>query len=63
MDEAGDMTLFNKKGKIIIGYEGVSKCFMVGFAWVEDPHLAMDLLEKLREELLKDPYFKNVPSM
>ncbi len=63
VDEAGDLTLFDKKGKIIIGNEGVSKCFMVGFASVENPATASKLLEQLRKELLLDPYFKNVPSM
>ena len=63
VDEAGDLTLFDKKGRIIIGNEGVSKFFMVGFAEVENAELAKKLLEDLRKELLTDPYFKDVPSM
>ena len=63
VDEAGDLTLFDKKGKIIIGNPGVSKCFMVGFAFVPNPAIAKEQLEGLRDELLNDPYFKNVPSM
>lgn len=63
VDEAGDLTLFNKKGNIIIGNEGVSKCFMVGFAQVPNPKSASTQLEALRNELVQDPYFKDVPSM
>ena len=32
VDESGDLTLFNKRGKIIVGEEGVSKYFMLGVA-------------------------------
>ncbi|MAT59760.1 MAG: hypothetical protein CMF23_17440 [Ignavibacteriae bacterium] len=63
VDEAGDLTLFDKKGRIIVGNEGISKCFMVGFAYVPEPTLAKSKLENLRKELLADPYFKDVPSM
>jgi len=63
VDEAGDLTLFDKKGKIIIGNEGVSKCFIVGFAYLPDPDSAEEQLNILRKGLLQDPYFKGVPSM
>lgn len=63
VDEAGDLTLFNKKGQILVGNEGVSKCFMVGFAYIPNPQLVKRELENLRHSLLADPYFKDVPSM
>lgn len=63
VDEAGDLTLFNKKGQILVGNEGVSKCFMVGFAYIPNPVLVKSELENLRQSLLADPYFKDVPSM
>lgn len=63
VDEAGDLTLFNKKGRIIIGEEGVSHLFMVGVAYLPFPERAATLLNQLRTELLADPYFRNVPSM
>jgi len=63
VDEAGDLTLFNKKGQILVGNEGISKCFMVGFAYIPNPQLVKSELENLRRSLLADPYFKNVPSM
>jgi len=63
VDEAGDLTLFNKKGHVIIGKQGISRVFMVGVAYLPDPQLAHQKLENLRAELLADPYFKDVPSM
>ncbi len=38
IDEAGDLTLFNKKKKVIIGNEGCSKYFILGVAHITDPH-------------------------
>ena len=63
VDEAGDLTLFNKKGHVIIGKQGISRVFMVGVAYLPDPQLAYQKLENLRAELIADPYFKDVPSM
>jgi Protein of unknown function (DUF3800) len=62
VDEAGDLTLFDKKGKIIVGNEGVSKIFMVGLAQIENISEISTELESLRSELIKDPYFGHVPS-
>jgi hypothetical protein len=63
VDEAGDMTLFDKRGKVIVGRPGVSKVFMVGVAYLPQPELAREYLDGLRKELLADPYFKGVPSI
>ncbi|MCB9100080.1 MAG: DUF3800 domain-containing protein [Anaerolineales bacterium] len=63
VDEAGDLTLFNKKGQTLLGQTGVSYFFMVGVAHVADPIEAQTKLETLRQELLADPYFASVPSM
>lgn len=63
VDEAGDTTLFDKKGSIIVGETGNSKVFMVGVAMVSDPRNVRIELNNLRQSLLKDPYFSGVPSM
>ncbi len=63
VDEAGDLTLFNKRGHVIVGKQGVSRVFMVGAVHLPDPEFAHRRLEQLRAELLVDPYFKGVPSM
>lgn len=63
VDEAGDLTLFGRRGKDVIGSEGVSKCFMVGMAHVLEPDRVGCEMEALRRELLDDPYLKAIPSM
>lgn len=63
VDETGDLTLFNKRGRIIVGNEGVSNYFMLGVANIPNPKEIHIELNNLWEELLNDPYFKNVPSM
>ena len=63
MDEAGDLTLFDKRGRLIVGNEGVSKVFMVGMAHLANPSEIRKQLDALRTALLGDPYFKGVPSM
>jgi Protein of unknown function (DUF3800) len=63
VDEAGDLALLDKRGGILLGKDGVSRCFMVGLVDQPNPQLAHHRLEELRHELLTDPYFRGVPSM
>jgi len=63
VDEAGDGTIFDAKGRVIIGKEGCSKFFMLGLLDVANPASLEKDIRNLRSTLLKDPYFKNVPSM
>lgn len=63
VDEAGDLTFFDRAGRTIIGQRGVSNVFMVGAAYLPNPQFAHELLEELRTELLADEYFQGVPSM
>jgi hypothetical protein len=63
VDEAGDPTLFNRKGRLIVGDEGCSRYFMLGKLEIEDPQGLSAQLTTLRQDLLADPYFKAVPSM
>ncbi len=63
VDEAGDLTLFDRRKRIIVGKEGASRCFMVGLVDLPNPEEARGKLDELRKELLSDPYFRGVPSM
>jgi hypothetical protein len=63
VDEAGDGTLFSKKGGVIIGQEGCSRYFILGVLDVADQEALASELTILRQQLLADPYFKKVPSM
>jgi hypothetical protein len=62
-DEAGDGTLFDRKGRAIVGTEGCSRFFALGLLQVNDPGTLAIEFNNLRTRLLADPYFKNVPSM
>ncbi len=63
VDEAGDLNLLDKRGRIVVGKEGVSCCFMVGLVDVPDPEHAHAELEDLRRRLMADPRFRDMPSM
>lgn len=63
VDEAGDGTLFSRRGQVIVDTEGCSRFFILGLLDVSDPQLLQDRMADLRAELLADPYFKGVPSM
>lgn len=62
VDEAGDLNLFDKKGRVLLGTPGVSNYFMVGVAHIPDSELARAKFDALRAQLLADPFFKGVPS-
>lgn len=63
VDEAGDPVLFDAKGKVIVGQEGCSKFFIMGFLDVSDPALLDNELRHLHSDMLADPYLKKIPSM
>jgi hypothetical protein len=63
VDEAGDDTLFNSRGKVIIGEEGCSRFFLLGVLALPDADAVTRELAELRVRLLADPYFKKVPSI
>lgn len=62
VDEAGDLTLFDRGGRLLVGTEGVSRTFMLGIAEIGQPEVVAASLESLRSQLLADPYFAKVPS-
>lgn len=63
VDEAGDLTLFDRRKRLILGREGVSHTFIVGAALLEDPDGVASRLENLRLALLADPLLAGAPSM
>jgi hypothetical protein len=63
VDEAGDPTLFDARGSVLVGREGCSRHFMLGVLDVADPVALGVELNALRRALLSDPYFSGVPSM
>ena len=63
VDEAGDGTLFDRKGHVIAGTEGCSSHFALGVLDVADPAGLEQRLAQLRVRILDDPYFSGVPSV
>ena len=63
VDEAGDGTLFNRKGRMIVGTQGCSRFFILGLTDISEPDALARDLDDLRARLLANPYFKGVPSM
>lgn len=63
VDEAGDPTIWGRRGKVIIGSEGCSSYLILGSVMIGDIVLLSQSLDALRNELLSDPYFRKVPSM
>jgi hypothetical protein len=63
IDEAGDLSLFNKRKQVMLGREGVSNYFMVAAAFVPDPETLDRQLVSLREDILRDPLLNRIPSI
>lgn len=63
VDEAGDGTLFDGKGRVIVGSQGCSRFFILGLVDIPDVVSLGDEMAQLRATLLADPYFASVPSM
>lgn len=63
VDEAGDLTLFNRRGEIIIGTPGCSNYFILATALVEEPHNLRKKIEELRSSVLLDSYLSKIPSI
>lgn len=60
IDEAGDGTLFDKNGRVIIGEAGCSKFFLIGLADIDAPEALQSDLAKLRAQILADPFLKKL---
>lgn len=63
VDEAGDPIFFSKGKGIIIGTEGCSRTFSVGFLRTYDPQAIRSKLADVRLEILNDRYLKDIPSI
>ena len=63
VDEGGDGILFARNGKVLVATEGCSRFFILGLLDIPDPMALQDRFDKLRSELMNDPYFRGVPSM
>jgi hypothetical protein len=63
VDEAGDLTLFDKKGEVIVGTPGCSNNFILATVLVEEPHGLRKKLDDLRAVITADAYLSKIPSI
>lgn len=63
VDETGDVTFYNRKGRLIVGSYGCSNHLMLGFIRLkDDPADMRDKILTLHREVINDPYFQQLPS-
>jgi hypothetical protein len=55
--------LFDRNGRVRVGSPGCSIFFILGMLDIADPLYLQSTMQDLRNRLLADPYFKDVPSM
>jgi Protein of unknown function (DUF3800) len=63
VDESGDPTFYDRYGNLIVGTEGCSKVFILGFIKTESPEKLRKELEQTRSEIISDEYLKRIPSI
>jgi hypothetical protein len=63
VDEAGDPTLFDARGRVIAGTEGCSSHFILGVLSAVDPMGLNQRVWELHAAVLADPFFKGVESL
>lgn len=63
VDEAGDPTFYDHRGKLIVGEEGCSKILLLGFIKTKEPESLRQCLNKIRSEVEVDEYLKEIPSI
>ncbi len=63
VDEAGDPTLFDRRGNVIAGEPGCSSHFMLGALDVAEPVKLTDSLHQLHREIVADPFYAGIESL
>lgn len=63
VDETGDPSFYGKGKKLIVGNEGCSRTFGVGFLRTSGPEAIRERLIALKDEIAADRYLKDIPSI
>jgi hypothetical protein len=63
VDETGDANFYGKGGKLIVGTEGCSKIFGVGFLRTSNPLTVRERFLQLRSKIAADRYLASIPSL
>lgn len=63
VDEAGDPSLFDRRGNVIAGEQGCSSHFILGALDVPDPVGLASALSVLHQQIVSDPFYAGVESL
>jgi len=63
VDESGDATFYDKRRKLILGNDGVSKILMLGLIRTNTPEVLRNAIAQIHAEIKKDNYLKKIPSI
>ncbi len=63
VDESGDPTFYNAKGKFIVGTEGCSPLLILGFVETQKPRDIRRAVLRAQQSITSDPYLVSVPSL
>jgi hypothetical protein len=63
VDESGDPTYYDRKGNLIVGQAGCSPILILGFIETRRPDSIRQAVLELQQEIVRDPYFQEFPSL
>ncbi|MBI3169455.1 MAG: DUF3800 domain-containing protein [Chloroflexi bacterium] len=63
VDESGDPTFYDRHGNLIVGQEGCSPIFILGFVETNDPTSVRNALNNLHAQIAADEYLAGIPSL
>jgi hypothetical protein len=63
VDESGDSTFYDAKGKLIVGTEGCSPLLILGFIETQKPKDIRQAVLRSQTSIISDPYLKHIPSI
>lgn len=63
VDESGDPTFFDKRGNLIVGHQGCSSYFILGFIETQSPQLLRASLKEMRYEIADNEDFAKIASL
>lgn len=63
VDESGDPTFYDRQGNLIVGQAGCSPILILGLVEVQTPEPAREAVLQLQQEVVRDPYFQDFPSL
>jgi len=63
VDESGDSTFYDGKGRLIVGTEGCSPLLIMGFVETQKPREVRSAVLRAQRSIISDPYLVSIPSI